>query len=341
MLRPHLAIPATLCLAATAALAQSDPSGIDFVTIGSPGNPAYQSSNPNDLVNGRGSVDYSYRIGRDEVPTSLWVQFFNDAFDRPASDSIPFISFPGSNFWGASAVTPNNPGGHRWAVPSGNEMIPVGDISWRTAAVFCNWLSNGQGTSRSAFLSGAYDTSTFNSINGVFTDQVAHSPGAQYWIPTWDEWLKAAHWSPSNPSNGGWYNYSNGSDSPYIYGPPGQGQANAGFSTPNPFSIPLGSYPTVQSPWGLLDVAGGTQEWTESVDTLSGGIRYRIFDGSFWNEDSFQANGLDQIRNFGAEFPWVDTYNFGLRVASVIPAPPSCVVGIGVLSVLIARRRTR
>jgi formylglycine-generating enzyme required for sulfatase activity len=339
MLRPHFAIHATLCLAATAALAQ--PSGIDLVTIGSPGNPAYQSPNPNDFVNGRGQVNYSYRIGRDEVPTSLWVQFFNAAMDRPAGDSIPFISFPGSNFWGATAVTPNNPGAHRWAVTQGNEMVPVGDISWRTAAVFCNWLSNNQSTSRSAFLSGAYDTSTFGSINGVFTDQLGHSPSAQYWIPTWDEWLKAAHWSPGNPNNGGWYNYSDGSDSPYLYGPPGQGQANAGFSTPDPFSIPLGSYGTVQSPWGLLDVAGGSQEWTESVYTVNDGQKYRVFDGSYRNETGLEAFGLDQARYAGAEFPWIDTYNFGLRVASSIPAPSSCAVGAGALSILSARRRRR
>jgi formylglycine-generating enzyme required for sulfatase activity len=251
------------------------------------------------------------------------------------------VTFPGSQFWGAVGTIPNNPGGHRWIVPAGRENIPVGDISWRTAAMFCNWLNAGQSSDRSAFLQGAYDTSTFGTINGVFTDQAAHSPGARYWIPTWDEWLKAAHWSPGNPNHDGWYNYSNGSDSPHVYGPPGQGQANAGFDSPDPFSIPLGSYPAVRSPWGLLDMAGGVEEWSETIRTLNDGTRGRVFDGSYWSETSFQANLVDQVRTFGDEFPWVDTYNFGLRVASSIPSPSSCAAGFGALSILSARRRRR
>lgn len=112
--------------------------------------------------------------------------------------------------------------------------------------------------------------STFGFNGGIFTDELAHNPDAKYWIPTWDEWLKAAHYDPnkanSDGSTGGWWQYSNASDTPYVYGPPGMGQANAGFSSPSPFIIPLGAYPEVQSPWGLLDMAGGggTKEWTES-----------------------------------------------------------------------------
>ncbi|HNB58986.1 MAG TPA: hypothetical protein PK308_01645, partial [Phycisphaerales bacterium] len=52
---------------ATSAQAAIDPlSGIDFVTIGATyggaGNPAYQSGQANQFVNGRGSVAYEYNI---------------------------------------------------------------------------------------------------------------------------------------------------------------------------------------------------------------------------------------------------------------------------------------
>jgi formylglycine-generating enzyme required for sulfatase activity len=342
MLRPCLAL-SVLVPAVTAALAtaQPDPLGLQFVTVGSPGNPAYQSSNPNDFVNGRGAVDYSYRVGQYEVTTQQWSSFFNAAKDRPAGDSIPFVATP--LIWGAVSTTPTNPGGQRWTVPNGNGMRPVGGIDWRTAAVFCNWLCHGANPSapQSDFLNGAYDVSTFGYNGSIFTDQLTHTPGAACYIPSWDEWLKAAHWSPSNPNNNGWYQYSNSSDNPYVYGPPGVGQANAGFTSPNPFAIPLGSFPTVQSPWGLLDTAGGTQELTESVLTLSGGNRYRVLDGSYFSEETFYANGLDQMAGWAAEYPHVNLLQFGLRVASPVPSPSSCAVAGGMLTTLCARRRRR
>ena len=219
----------------------------------------------------------------------------------------------------------------------------MGGISWRTAAIFCNWVCHGANPTPPAtdFLSGAYDVSTFGYVGSMFTDQLTHTPGAAYYIPGWDEWLKAAHWSPSNPNNNGWYTYSNGSDTPYVYGPPGVGQANAGFTTPNPYAIPLGSYPAVQSPWGLFDTAGGTQEWTESVYTLSGGDRFRVFDGSYFSEDAFGAGSIDQAREAGAEYPHVNAFESGFRLASSIPAPPSCAAVLGTLTILSARRRQR
>ncbi len=334
-----LAVLALAALFATPAHAQPDPSGIDFVTIGAPGNAAYQSINPNDFVNGRGSVGYEYRLGKYEVTTSQWVEFFNAAYDR-ADAPLPHLLPP--DFWGAAPTTPNTPGRQRWVVPAGNEMRPVGDISWRMAAMYCNWLTNGKSTERSAFLSGAYDVSTFGFNGGIFTDQLVHSPGAQYWIPTWDEWLKAAHYDPAkaNPdgTTGGWWQYSNASDTPYTYGVPGVGQANAGFTSPDPFSISLGAYATT-SPWGLYDMAGGTTEWTESVRTLIGGERFRIFDGSHWGLSSSVSGLVDRINGRGDEYPHIPTYEFGLRIASVVPAASTCAPAGVLLGLLCARRR--
>jgi hypothetical protein len=267
-----LAPTAATLLTASATLAQVDPaSGIDFVSIGAAGNAAYPGDGtPNNRAQGRGGVNYEYRIGKYEVTTAQWVEFFNAAYDRPSNDRIPHLIPP--SFWGGVPTAPTTPGGQRWAVPAGNEMRAVGNISWRMAAIYCNWLHNDKATTREAFLSGAYDVSTFGYTGDVFTDQLTKSPGAKYWIPIWDEWLKAAHYDPNkaNPdgSVGGWWRYSTTSDEVPIYGPPGvlvQGmptQANAGwdgvdFPGFNPFTVPLGAYANVTSPWGLFDTAGG------------------------------------------------------------------------------------
>lgn len=327
-------------LSPSAALAQPDPSGIEFVPITAAGNAAYQSANPNDLVNGRGSVGYNYQIGKFEVTTAQWVEFFNAAYDRPADDRLPYLIPP--DFWGAAPTTPQTPGGLRWTVPAGNEMRPVGNISWRMAAMYCNWLHNGKSAERSAFLNGAYDVGTFSYVGNIFQDQLSRSAGARYWIPTWDEWLKAAHYDPAkvnvDGTLGGWWRYSNTSDTPYTYGPPGSGTANAGFF-PGNFAIPLGAYTTTTSPWGAFDMAGGTGEWTEGVRTLIGGDRYRIFEGSYWSEDASIADLVDQIRNrSGDEFPHIPTFEFGLRIAT-IPSPPW--YSLAVVCLIISARRRR
>jgi formylglycine-generating enzyme required for sulfatase activity len=345
----RLAIPATLSLAATA-LAQPDPSGIEFVTIGNPGNANWTGGGFN---NNRGQVNYEYRIGKYEVTTAQWASFMNAALDRPSGDHIPFVFAPQQ--WGAVSATPNNPGGQRFTVPAGNAMLPTGGVDWRTSAVYCNWLCHGANANapRTDFLSGAYAVSTFGYQGNLYTDQLTHTPGAQYWIPTLDEWMKAAHWDPNRngPGQGGWWLYSNSSTNPYVYGPPGvlvNGQptaANAAWSDisfpgHNPFSVPLGAYSTTMSPWGLFDVAGGTSEWLEEPHTIPGDPlpRYRDYDGTAW---TFGTNGLgDQVGYWvGEDPPSFFGYDLGLRVASSVPSPGWVELGVGTALLAIARRR--
>lgn len=77
-----------------------------------------------------------------------------------------------------------------------------------------------------------------------------------------------------------------------------------------------------QSPWGLLDVAGGTMEWTESVITGTGGIMWRIQDGSRWGSHPSDGVG-DALYSRAGEFPNGDFGDFGFRIASSVPAPSS------------------
>ena len=99
----HIGI-ATVLLGASAALAQGDPSGISFVTIGSPNNPAYYRDDPQHLLTGRGSVPYDYRIGQYEVTTAQWVDFYNTFEARP--DFVSSSVLPAPLTWGAE-VDPN------------------------------------------------------------------------------------------------------------------------------------------------------------------------------------------------------------------------------------------
>jgi formylglycine-generating enzyme required for sulfatase activity len=337
--------------------AQIDPaSGIDFVTIGAVGNPVLPGTPSFGSNRGRGCVDYEYRIGRTEVTTSQWAEFFNAALDRASSDRIPFVVSPA--VWGAQSTTPTTPGGRRWTVPAGNDMRAAGGITWRTAAIFCNWLHNDKATNREAFLSGAYDVSTFGAFSpeGLgFTDQLTRSAGARFWIPSVDEWMKAAHYDPNKQnadgSTGGWWTYANSRDDrPPIYGPAGQlrnglpTEANAGwtdltFPGLNPYSQLLGTY-GVTSPWGLLDTSGATAEWTEEVfqDFGEPAPRSRYGEGGYWFGGG-PGNDLAAIRGISEPPNFIDSV-LGFRVAS-IPSPGAggLVIGISLCSLHIRRRR--
>lgn len=333
------------------AVGQVDPlSGIDFVTITSSGNAAWGGNGTlGDSAVGRGSVRYEYRIGRMEVTSAQWAEFYSAAFNRPVNDRIPHVGLP--EFWGGTTTPGDVPGGVRFVTSSASANLPAGGISWRTAAIYCNWLHNGKSTDRSAFLSGAYDVSTFSYFGNIFQDQAAHSPGARYYIPTWDEWLKAVHYDPNKTnadgSVGGWWSWANSSEQPPVYGPPGvsvNGQPTTSgglwdedsFPGYSPFAVPLGSYPQATSPWGLLDTSGGTSEWTESINTLGSGVRARILDGSAWASSEPIS---DRIFGRGGDFPNVPTFDYGFRIAAVVPSTGTAWLLLAGSSALVVRRR--
>ena len=164
------------------------------------------------------------------------------------------------------------------------------------------------------------------------------------------------------PARGGWWLYPNRSDIAVAYGPPGVhvlaggigvtpgpdpngplAQANANwdgtnFPGYNPYAVPLGAYASTQSPYGLLDVSGGTKEWTEETIFINGVFpAYRVFDGSAW--DTPQSTQADLVNGFGGDFPSLSTSDLGFRIAT-IPTPPTC-IPMGILLWLNMRRRRK
>jgi formylglycine-generating enzyme required for sulfatase activity len=288
-------------------------------------------------VTGRGSVSYEYRIGRTEITAGQWAEFLRAALLR--SDPIPWVTQP--------TVWPGfNP-------PPERQMNGVGGITWREAAIYANWLHNDKSLDRAAFMSGAYDVSTFGATpDGVITDQAEHSAGARFWVPTHAEWLKASFYDPhkANPDGtlGGWWRYSITSDTPPVYGPPvgfpggsPLNQANSGFTLGGQeYQIPLGAYSEVaQSPWGLLDTAGATSEWLEDVYTDSLGFRLRLEKGSAWHS-STGGGVLDSAWDIGAVDASNDLEWRGFRIAAAVPGPGDLTVTL-ILGTMLLRRSRR
>jgi hypothetical protein len=332
----YLGASALLCCVSLAA-AQTPPSyGFDFVTIGAPGNrPANQQEAPqfyppfSTPAFITGGVGYEYRIARTELTASQWLEFADAYWPYHTG---PLADLTG--FWvRASNTTPGqNPG---FYIISGAEN-KAADMSWRMAARYCNWLHNGQLNEAWAFESGAYDTSTFTrNPDGSWNDQRTHSPGAMFWIPTLDEWIKAMHFDPNKngPGQEGYWLYPHSSDSPPVPGWPwAGGQTDAGLELGSGPFLDVGSYPWVRSPWGLLDGSGSE---TELVEDFDGDFRSRLAKGQHAFGPMPEAH--DRIEFLFSQAPVSD--GRGLRIASAIPSPGPGGLTVIVMLFFFKRRR--
>lgn len=321
-----------------AALAQAD-DGFDLVTIRAVGNAPY--TNPDSLallVNGRGRVDYEYRIGRTEITSGQWLEFLQ-TFQSVPSPSPFWENEP--VFWGGYRDIDDTY--HLRDVPDA-AMLPCGGIPWRMAALYCNWLTNGKSADPTSLITGAYDSTTWGNGTRPFeiTDAPVHLVGARYWIPTLDEQLKAFQYDPDRygPGLGGWWDARNKSDAPGIAGPPGLGTTSAGWRTQDDpwaaWEIPLGAYPQSLSPWGLLDTSGGANEWNEQIY----GPDYpsdRVLMGSYAGEDAPAWQLYDHVWGASTLRPYLGSSE-GFRIATSVPSP-GAIAGLACLAMCRHRKR--
>ena len=312
-----------------------------WAVIGSPGNaPNQYLEQPTGVPRSRGGVAYEYAITRTEITARQWNEF--------VQAYTPFIN-PANRFDSRFFSVRFRP-----VFLPGNqvryEMIPAAaeypvEIGWRYAARYCNWLHNGKVNEAWAFESGAYETATFGDVGTLFfTDQVSHSPGARFWIPTFDEWYKAAYFDPhkNGANQPGYWLYPTTSDTAPISGlPEDGGETSAGVlqTVPQIEYPPTAAYFNVTSPWGLWDMSGGYSEWTEGVSQFADLPDGRLVMGSRQGD----PNGW-QLTDWSVGWPGIALPRSGyqgLRIASRVPEPAvfSGVTLWGVFSIT-HRRRT-
>ena len=188
------------------------PSRSTWVTVGNPGN-------ANDTT-GYGAVNYEYQIGKYDVTIGQYTAFLNavattDTYSlyntSMATDlNVAGISRTGSS--GSYTYSVINNGGD-----SSNR--PITYVSWWDAARFSNWMANGQPTgaqSSTTTENGAYNVNgaTSGSAPGRNTVNPNTSAAPTFYIPTENEWYKAAYYSPVKGGVGspGYYAYATQSD---------------------------------------------------------------------------------------------------------------------------------
>ena len=180
-----------------------------WVLVDDPGNPAD--------ANGGGAVMQPYLIGRYEVTNAEYCVFLNGS-EAGRSNSFGVADGPSR---AATILTPEDcdrgiirsqeaaGDGFRYDVAPSMHDKPVVNLCWSDAARYANWLHNG-GRAGADTESGAYD------LAGVEREDVhaRHAlPEARGWIPTLDEWYKAAFAKRKEGKVVGYWKFPTASDS--------------------------------------------------------------------------------------------------------------------------------
>jgi len=178
----HTAATITLSLGlASAASAAVD---IDWVTVRNAGNAGDVQP-----LGTFGAVSYEYRIGKYEVTNAQYAEFLNAV---ASSDPNSLYNTDMGNNARGGITRFGSSGSFSYSTKANMADKPVNYVSWYDAARFSNWLTNGQGSSGTE--SGVYTLTGPTAISGITRD--LNDP-SQVFIPTEDEWHKAAYHQPS------------------------------------------------------------------------------------------------------------------------------------------------
>jgi hypothetical protein len=274
---------------------------MDFVTIGDPGNVADTSGAPNPA----GAVDYLYDMGKYEVSREMIEK---------------------ANSGGQLNLTMAS----LWDLPIGPQpWMPATSVNWNEAARFVNWLNAEQG------FSPAYKFATQPGERGYSPNthiQLWNSgdPGfdpanpfrnqhAHFFLPSTDEWYKAAFYDRSKGVDGGYWDYGTGSDAGPIPVSQGVEPGTAVHSQEfGPADITLAGG---LSPYGVMAMSGNVWEMMETAyDRENDDVgERRSFRGGSWHpaEQTYQYMSSSFIAGDVPSFPADDSNNLlGFRVAS-------------------------
>jgi formylglycine-generating enzyme required for sulfatase activity len=323
-----LPILPVLALLATPAFAVVN---IEWVDVGHAGNAA-------DTATGSlyGAVAYAYKIGKYEVTNAQYTEFLNAVDPTGANANGIYNSSMGSDARGGITYTAGAANGSKYTIRTSMGDKPVNYVSWYDAARFTNWLHNGQGSGSTE--TGAY---TLNGNTGIITKNV----GASVWLPSEDEWYKAAYYDPTPGAGGGdnyWTYATQSNTAPTVASAnatgdvsnPGANVANYNFGAD--WNSQNGNLTTVGSAaannyFGTADMNGNVWEWTDAVEFES----LRALRGGSGRAGSFDLASSGRNLFFAPEF---DSSLVGFRVASV-PEPSSLVLTVLFSAGLVCRRK--
>jgi formylglycine-generating enzyme required for sulfatase activity len=275
---------------------------IDTVTVGHPGNAADPST-------GYGAVRNSFLMGKYKVTLEQYTEFLNAVASVPPNSVIKGLYKCEMDVLKSDCATPSKPQdpgqliqrtgagtsaspyvytirpSTAWGANAGKRPIPW--VTWFDAARFANWMHNGQGA-------GSTETGSYTLVNYQEAGYVPRNPGAIYWIPSEDEWYKAAYYDPTKSGNSYWSYPAKSEKPPRIAKvssnplAPAANFQNVYKKDPAGVLTPVGAYcssdPAYNSAsyYGTCDQGGLLWEWTEAAYPNPAAGPNRIVRGGSW-----------------------------------------------------------
>ena len=183
---------------------------IDTVPIGDVGN-------PNDPATGNlyGGVSYAYSVGKYEVTVGQYTAFLNAV---AATDTYSLYQT-----WMPGITRSGTPGSYSYSVTA-SPNISIYNATWADAAQFANWLHNGQPAGHQDSSTTEDGEYTINGTTGTLLIGVVRNANAKWFIPSENEWYKAAYYQPADKGGDidNYWNYPmRTNDVPFSDQPPG------------------------------------------------------------------------------------------------------------------------
>ena len=291
---------------------------IDTVTVGDAGNAADTTT--------YGAVADVFAIGKYEVTIGQYTSFLNAV---AATDTYSLYNPSMATNLNIAGITQAGISGSYSYSVIGSGSRPISYVSWFDAARFANWMNNGA-TVGASTETGAY------TLNGATSGvNFTKNAGATWWIPSEDEWYKAAYYKGGG-TNAGYWVYPTQSDSApgnVVGGAANQANYNNGvyavtqsasYSSSQNYLTDAGAFSNSASAYDTFDQGGNVWEWNDAVSGSARGLR-----GGSWDF------GADVLRSSGRVVigPALEYGYVGFRVASV-PEPSTAVLvlmGVGAL----------
>jgi formylglycine-generating enzyme required for sulfatase activity len=285
----------------------------DWATVGDPGNPPEDYWGYGEFF---GSVAYTYRISKYEVTNAQYTEFLNAVDAMGTNPNTIYNSFfMGADVRGGIVFNAGAPSGSKYSTKVNMGNKPVMNIKFFDAMRFTNWLENGQPTDGSGTETGVY--SIGNGINET------RAIGASYFIPSEDEWYKAAYYQPADQggdADGYWLFPTRSNSAPTMATADAVGNVNnpganvANYNYGADWNGQDGNFTTVGSAgsasfYGTFDQGGNVWEFNETV--ISSG--YRGLRGGDFHRNEFTMAASTSSGFADRRFDF-----WGFRVASSV-----------------------
>jgi formylglycine-generating enzyme required for sulfatase activity len=315
---------------------------IDIVPVGNPGNAADTT--------GSGLVGYNYHIGKYEVTNAQYVEFLNVVDPTGANTLALYNTNMAIDARGGILADLGAADGSKYSVKPGRNNNPVVFVSWYDSIRFANWMHNGM-------RSGDTENGAYTLLGGTPTpsngNSIMRNPGAGWWLPSKNEWYKAAY-HKNDGATGNYWEYPTSTDAnPYSDQPPGTGApdpsntanfrnndglangyddgyavtGSLSFDDAQNYLTDVGAYTSAHSPYGTFDQGGNVWEWGETLSSFRG------LHGGAWSGTFFLTATSQAV----VENPTAERNDIGFRVAS-IPEPSTIfLLSLAAVSALVHR----